>query len=107
MLESSTIKSLTKLQLRKFRKQFPDWQLNTNATKATLTAKFRNHIDALTFMARVTVHAEVLQHHPDILFTYATLKITLTTHEAQALTMRDVALADCINKLCTEVNVTA
>jgi 4a-hydroxytetrahydrobiopterin dehydratase len=90
---------LSKRELASFQKNFPDWQLNATQTKATVTLKFKKHIDALVFIARSTVHAEVLQHHPDILYTHAKAKFTTTTHDAKGLTKKDIELVKRIEHL--------
>lgn len=68
-------------------------------TKLTATFDFKSHVEALVFIARITVHAEVEQHHPDIDFTYKKVKVSLTTHEAKGLTQKDIKLAKKIESL--------
>jgi 4a-hydroxytetrahydrobiopterin dehydratase len=87
---------LNKKEIAKALKKLPDWSANPKETAITHTRTFKNHIDALVFIARITVHAQVLGHHPEILFTYAKVKITLTTHDAKGLTKKDFELADKI-----------
>lgn len=92
-------KTLTKTALKKATVQFPDWKLSSDGKQAVLTLVFKKHVEALAFLARITVHAEVLAHHPDVLFTHAKLKITTTTHEAKGLTEKDLALMERIDAL--------
>ncbi len=91
-------KPLTKRDIQKLEKSPLGWSLTAKNTKLVKTFTFDTHIDALIFIARLTVHAELLQHHPDITFTYAKVKITLTSHEQKTLTKKDVALLSRIEK---------
>ena len=60
---------------------------------------FSNFNDAWGFMTRVAVEAERRDHHPEWFNVWATVDITLSTHECDGLSMRDVALARFIDKI--------
>ena len=94
-------KLLTKRQLKKTSKVLEYFEVTSKETKLTATFNFKSHIEALVFIARITVHAEVNQHHPDIQFSYKKVKVTLTTHEAKGLTSLDFKLAKKIESLKT------
>ena len=85
--------------LKALAKQLPEWSVSNKSTNIKRTFSFDSHVEALVFIARVTVHAEVLQHHPDIKFTYQKVAVTLTTHDVKGLTKVDVALAKRIDAL--------
>ncbi len=55
--------------------------------------------DAIAFVDRVAELAEEADHHPDIAIHYRTVTLRLWTHTAQAITERDVRLAERINQL--------
>jgi 4a-hydroxytetrahydrobiopterin dehydratase len=78
-----------------------DAQWNLTAKDSTLTRVFAfdDHVSALVFIARVTVHAQVLNHHPDILFTYKKVKVTLTTHDVKGLSQKDFELAKALDRI--------
>lgn len=80
-------------------KELPDWKLNKAET--TLTASFANpdYISGLVMIARIAVHAEILNHHPDIKFTYHKLTVSLTTHEVRGISVKDIQLASRISNL--------
>jgi 4a-hydroxytetrahydrobiopterin dehydratase len=88
---------LKKAEIKKCIKQLQLWQLNAKETELSRTISFKDHLDALVFIARTTVHAQVLQHHPEIVFSYKKVKIKLTTHELSGLTNADVELAKKID----------
>ena len=60
---------------------------------------FSNFNEAWGFMNRVAVEAERRDHHPEWFNVWATVDITLSTHECDGLSMRDVALARFIDKI--------
>ena len=54
----------------------------------------------MRFANRVARLAEAANHHPDItIYNYNRVKVTLTTHDEDGLTMKDFKLAAKINKL--------
>jgi 4a-hydroxytetrahydrobiopterin dehydratase len=63
------------------------------------TFKFKDHIEAMGFVTRVAMAAEVLDHHPDLRIIYSTVDIRLNSHDAGGVTDRDVKLAGKINEL--------
>lgn len=95
------VKLLRRSELKKALKALPDWTLNGKGTHMSLLRTFPSHIDALVFIARITVHAQVLDHHPDITFTFKKVKVTLSTHEAKGIAKKDIELAKKISGLKT------
>jgi 4a-hydroxytetrahydrobiopterin dehydratase len=61
--------------------------------------KFGTFVDAFGFMTRLAMIAERRDHHPEWQNVYDRVTIDLTTHEAQGITERDVALAEAANAL--------
>ena len=81
-------KLLNGRELKTALKMLEGWKVNPKGTALLYVASFKNHIDALVFIARVTVNAQVLDHHPDLLFTYKKVKVTLTTKDAKGITKK-------------------
>ncbi|WP_179380868.1 4a-hydroxytetrahydrobiopterin dehydratase [Jannaschia marina] len=59
--------------------------------------EFANFSEAWAFMSRVALLAEAADHHPDWRNVWNLVEITLTTHDAEGLTPKDLALAQKIN----------
>lgn len=72
------------------------WTLVDNAL--TRQFQFADFVAAFGFMARVALLAEKADHHPSWHNVYNSVKISLTTHDADnTVTVKDVALATAIN----------
>lgn len=59
---------------------------------------FKNFKQALDFTNKVGQVAEENQHHPEIYLSWGKVKITITSHEAGALTEADFELAQMITE---------
>ena len=57
------------------------------------TFKFKDFNQAFGFMARVALWAEKADHHPEWFNVYSRVEATLTTHDADGVSEKDVALA--------------
>jgi 4a-hydroxytetrahydrobiopterin dehydratase len=75
-----------------------DWKVDANG-ELTKTFKQTHFLNGLAFVTKVAVVAEKAGHHPDILLTYPSVKISLTTHDAEGLTAKDFSLAKAIDSL--------
>lgn len=92
-------KPLTKKQLTQLTKELPDWQLQKNDTVLKRVIETDSYVDGLVLIARIAVHAEILQHHPDITYQYSKVSVLLTTHDQKAITKKDTDLAHRIDGL--------
>lgn len=65
----------------------------------TRELKFADHNEAIGFVVRVAMAAEVLDHHPDLRIVYNRVELVLSTHDAGGVTAKDFDLAQRINGL--------
>jgi 4a-hydroxytetrahydrobiopterin dehydratase len=61
--------------------------------------RFRDFTTAFSFMTRVAIQAEKLNHHPDWRNVYNSVWIILTTHDAGGITELDFKLAELIDNV--------
>ncbi len=92
-------KQFTKKQVEKHLKDLSGWKVNPKHTSLSKTFEVPNFVSGLAFAAKIAVHAEVLEHHPEITLSYDSVKIALTTHDAKGLTKNDFELAERIDNL--------
>src|SRR5262245_58859908 len=80
-------------------KELTGWALVQGRDAIQRSFKFKNFNEAWGFMARVALMAEKADHHPEWFNVYNRVDITLSTHDCNGLSQRDVKLAAGINKL--------
>lgn len=92
-------KKLTTKDIGTRMKSLNEWQLTPKKTQLYRTYKSNSFVASLAFLAKVTVHAEILGHHPDVELSYDKLKIKITTHDVKGLTKKDFELARKIDEI--------
>jgi len=75
------------------------WKPVVGRDAISRTFVFADFNEAFGFMARAALIAEKMNHHPEWSNVYKTVEVTLTTHEAGGLTLRDVELATAMVRL--------
>jgi 4a-hydroxytetrahydrobiopterin dehydratase len=74
------------------------WEENNNRLSRTFI--FRNFIEAFSFMTKVAIVAEKMNHHPYWINVYNKVEIHLSTHdEGDIVTEKDRKLAKEIDQL--------
>lgn len=74
------------------------WKETNNSLQQTF--KFKDFVEAFSFMTKVALIAEKMGHHPEWKNVYNTVEITLTTHdEKNTITEKDRKLAKLIDEL--------
>ena len=77
--------------------QLAGWSHKGDAiTKEFDNGDFKGSVD---FVNRLTPEAEAMNHHPDLEISWATVKVTVTTHSEGGLTAGDFELAGRIDAL--------
>ncbi|NNC59854.1 MAG: 4a-hydroxytetrahydrobiopterin dehydratase [Erythrobacter sp.] len=79
--------------------QLDGWQMAQGKDAIIKTFTFDDFVAAWGFMNSVALLAEKADHHPEWFNVYNRVEITLTTHDADGLSHRDVDLAKAINAL--------
>ena len=75
----------------------PDFTGIRDGDKLFKGFEFGSFREALSFIVRLGMEAEALQHHPEIWNVYAKVEVRLCTHDAgNRVTERDVALAKVV-----------
>lgn len=75
------------------------WEVEPGGKALTRCFKLRDFNEAFGLLTRVAMHAEKVGHHPEFKSVWNRVDFRLTSHDADGLTERDVALARAINKL--------
>ncbi|MDQ3535638.1 MAG: 4a-hydroxytetrahydrobiopterin dehydratase [Bacteroidota bacterium] len=74
------------------------WQEEDNMLKRSF--EFKDFVEAFSFMTKVALLAERMDHHPNWSNVYNKVEISLTSHDkGNTITDRDKKLAKAIDKL--------
>ena len=80
--------------------EVPDgWSIDDGGKALVRTFKFKDFSTAFAFLARVAMHAEKVDHHPEFTSVWNRVDFRLTTHNTGGVTQRDTKLAEAINRL--------
>lgn len=79
------------------RKELSSWTiLNGKLHKEFV---FGDFVEAFSFMTKVALHAEKMNHHPEWFNVYNRITVDLMTHDAGGITANDVELAKFMDSL--------
>jgi 4a-hydroxytetrahydrobiopterin dehydratase len=92
-----TIAKLTDAERADALAALPRWRHEAERDALTRRFRFPDFAAAFAFMTRVAILAEKADHHPEWSNVYDRVDILLTTHDADGLSARDVALARAID----------
>jgi 4a-hydroxytetrahydrobiopterin dehydratase len=87
---------IRKLDLAELREQLtalPHWSLDEARGAIRREFVFADFAMAFAFMTRIALGAEKADHHPEWFNVYNRVDMTLTTHDCQGLSQRDIDLA--------------
>ncbi|MFT7351459.1 MAG: 4a-hydroxytetrahydrobiopterin dehydratase [Flavobacterium sp.] len=91
------MKVYTKKEFTAKCKECKEWNFTKNGIRRKLS--FDNFVGAFGFLTKVAILAEKASHHPEIKNVYNKVTITLTTHDADGVTNKDIDLAKKIDNL--------
>ena len=75
-----------------------DWKIENGVL--TKEYEFKDFLEAVEFINKISILAETMNHHPDLLIhSYNKVKIMLSSHEENKVTDKDYTLANRIDEL--------
>lgn len=94
-----SIPQLTEDERESWLTALPEWSLTRDGGAIERKFEFVDFSEAFAFMTRVALIAEKHDHHPEWFNVYNRVEITLTTHDAGGLSLRDMKMAKAIDAL--------
>ena len=79
----------------------PGWTLNDASDAISRHLEFPDFAEAFAFMTRVAFAAQQRDHHPSWSNAFNVVDVTLSTHAARGLTMKDIEMARLIDRVAT------
>ena len=87
-----------KLSLDEALSQLNSWELTKDGREAVFKEfKFTDFKRAFSFMTSIALKSEEAGHHPEWFNVYNKVKITLTTHDVDGLSEKDIMLGKFID----------
>lgn len=91
---------LTTEQLSTALVQVPAWQyLNERGGIIQRSFLFSDFAQAFGFMSQIALTAEKRNHHPEWFNVYNRVEVTLTTHDVDGVSQRDISLAQYMDQV--------
>ncbi|MEC7128571.1 MAG: 4a-hydroxytetrahydrobiopterin dehydratase [Planctomycetota bacterium] len=75
----------------------PKWQREGDLLQREVTLS--SFPAAIAYVVQAGFLAEAADHHPDLDIRWCTVRIGLTTHDADGITQKDLALAEALSAL--------
>jgi 4a-hydroxytetrahydrobiopterin dehydratase len=97
MSQEDTYRKLSDSEIESEVTKIPGWKLVNG--KLNKSFEFKNFIEAFSFMTKVAMQAEKMNHHPEWFNVYNKVKIDLVTHDVSGISNYDIKLANAINKI--------
>ncbi len=89
---------LTENEIQEKLKDLEGWEFKDNALVKEF--QFVDFYNALSFVVKIGVEAEKLDHHPEILIhSYNKVRVKTTTHDEGGVTEIDFRLADRLERI--------
>jgi pterin-4a-carbinolamine dehydratase len=77
----------------------PLWHYSGSRDAITRNLHFKSFSEAWSFMNRVALYAEKINHHPEWFNSYNKVTVTLTTHSCNGLSELDSKMASFIDRI--------
>ncbi|PRF19563.1 4a-hydroxytetrahydrobiopterin dehydratase [Burkholderia multivorans] len=82
--------------------RLPQWSAVPGRDAIQRSLRFADFNEAFGFMTRVAIKAQEINHHPEWFNVYNRVDVTLSTHDADGLTERDIELALFIDAVAAQ-----
>ena len=79
------------------------WELVEGREAIARAFQFANFSEAFAFMTRAALKAEAMDHHPEWFNVYNKVDVTLTTHDVNGVSDKDVELAKFMDSLSAKL----
>ncbi|APR34151.1 4a-hydroxytetrahydrobiopterin dehydratase [Paraburkholderia sp. SOS3] len=80
-------------------RELKGWQSVAERDAIERRLQFADFNEAFGFMTRVAIKAQEMDHHPEWSNVYNVVRITLSSHDVNGVTERDVELARFIDRI--------
>lgn len=97
------MKALSYGEAQIYLEQLKGWTLKDQIIDRTF--HFQNFKESMKFVNQVADIAEAEGHHPDVYILYSTVRLELTTHDVQGLSVNDFIVAAKIDQIPNPANV--
>ena len=87
----------------KLKTDLPEWKLSTNGINRWISREVSTELGGI--VSKIWDLAEEANHHPDIILGYKGISVDLLTHDKNAITIKDIDLANKIEILILSLNV--
>lgn len=87
--------TLSEEELASLLMELPEWALEDGKLVRSWTLP--SFVQAIAFVNRAALLAELAEHHPDIDIRYNKVKLSLVSHDAGGITARDAEMARRLN----------
>ena len=92
--------AVTSSDLEHFLRSFPQWVVEGDHLERSVGAP--DFLTGIAWVSAIANKAEVMHHHPDVDIRWRTITFRLMTHEAGAITERDLTLATQIEQIVSD-----
>lgn len=96
-MPASVPPALSDIEIQRALGSLPGWSRKGEAIAKSY--QFATFLAGIAFVNQVAGVAEELQHHPDIDIRYTRVMLSLSTHDSNGVTAKDIELAQRVEKI--------
>ena len=78
-------------------KDLPGWELHGSRPALVKVFKFKDFNEAFSWMTKIALYAEKINHHPEWFNVYKTVDVTLATHDVGGVSELDIKMAKAMD----------